>query len=91
MPIFSARCVFQRPLICLVSWGIWSLTVLVSEALNPALLVPSDVGITRNPGSTTNIDGVVTLKAGGQGISFSADQFHFAAAMPSPATGFTQG
>ena len=48
-------------------------------ALDPAAFTAVDVGSPTIPGSTTNRAGVVGIQAGGTGIGFSSDQFHFAA------------
>ena len=78
-PGVSSRCLRAVALGLLLLW--WTGTTIVSASFNPATWVPGDVGNPSVAGATTFRQGIVEIVAGGQGIGFKADEFHFAAAL----------
>ncbi|MSU34887.1 MAG: hypothetical protein EXS36_07200 [Pedosphaera sp.] len=48
------------------------------KGLDPAGLIPLDVGTPNLPGLTTNRSGIIEIQGGGSGIRSRFDQFHFA-------------
>ena len=71
----AARGFLTTSVLCL-----WASLGAQGATLDPAALVPTDIGSPAVGGSTTNRGGAVTLSAAGSGIGFATDQFHFACA-----------
>lgn len=75
---------WTRAVAALIVGAFWTTNPVRAVDFSPSTLQGADIGAPPSAGSTTVQAAGVTLTAGGSGIGFKSDQFHFAS---TPATG----